>query len=311
MQMLGLYAWENNLCHCHYLGWEVLTDFQLSTGYRQDELKWSIADPSGTPNVLSELEWKNIQSWEAKAQAHMLLIDIIYLRASADYGRIFNGHNRDSDYAGDNRTLEFSRSKATSNQGEVFDFSGGAGWHFDICLCESVLQLVPLIGYSYSEQHYRDHDGVLVINSGFSPLGDELPLGDLGSFPGLHSNYRAKWRGPWIGVDALLPLCGYDLFATFEYHRTKYHGTAHWNLRTDFVRDFQQKANHGYGFYASTGFKKPLTCGGFWGLTGSYTWMKSGHGTDTTFFATGPETTRFNGAKWYSWSILADVGIVF
>lgn len=303
-------AWVNT--PCYYYDWEFVTELELSTGYRQDNLHWSIADPTGSPNILSELQWKNIQIWEAKAQGRVLFLDTLYVRGSADYGRIFHGSNQDSDYAGDDKTLEFSRSRADSNKGEVFDFSGGVGLQITLCLCNAPLRLVPLIGYSYSEQHFRDSHGELLINSAFSPLGDELPLGDLGPFPGLHSNYRAKWRGAWIGVDAFWPLyCDVDLFATFEYHRVKYHGTAHWNLRTDFVRDFQQKAKNGYGYYGSAGFKYKLCCDSYVGLTGSYTWMNSKHGTDTTYFALGPETTRFNGATWHSWSILADVGIDF
>lgn len=303
-------AWVNTPC-CYY-SWNLETDFQLSTGYRQDNLHWSIADPSGTPNVLSELQWKGIQVWETKAQARLLFLDTLYVRGSADYGWIFGGKNRDSDYAGDNKTLEFSRSKAKSDKGEVFDFSGGVGLQFTVYLCEKLLRLAPLVGYSYSEQHFQDRDGRLTINSAFSELGDELPLGDLGPVPGLHSNYRGKWRGAWLGIDLFLPFsCDVELFGTFEYHRVKFHGTGHWNLRTDFIDDFQQKANKGHGIFASGGFKYKMACDSYAGLTGTYTWMNSRHGNETTYFVLGPETTRFNGATWHSWSVLADVGVAF
>lgn len=296
----------------YYYEWNILADLELSAGYRQDNLHWSIADPSGTPNILSELQWKNIQISQVKAQSHVLLLDVVYLRGSADYGRIFHGCNQDSDYAGNGKTMEFSRSKATSNQGEVFDFSGAIGWLFTFPLCDSELKVVPLIGYSYSEQHFRDRNGKLLVNSGFTALGDELPLGGLGSFPGLHSNYRARWKGAWLGVDLFLPVsCEIELFGTFEYHRVKYHGTGHWNLRTDFVSDFQQKANHGHGIYASGGFKYAFCENYYAGCSGSYTWMNSHRGTDTTFFVLGPETTGFNGATWHSWCLMANMGLLF
>jgi hypothetical protein len=303
-------AWVNTPC-CHY-DWHLVADAELSAGYRQDNLHWSIADPSGTPNILSELQWKNIQIAEVKGEARVLWIDLIYLRGSASYGRIFHGNNRDSDYAGDDKTLEFSRTKAKSDKGEVFDFSGGIGWQFEFPLWCSCLRLIPMFGYSYSEQHLRDRDGEILINSAFSELGDEIPLGPLGPFPGLHSNYRAKWRGAWLGVDAFYRLdCNVELFGTFEYHRLKYHGTGHWNLRTDFVSDFQHKAKHGHGFYASGGFKYLICTNMYAGLTGSYRWMNSRHGTDTTYFVLGPETTRFNGTTWHSWSILINAGYLF
>lgn len=304
-------AWENSPC-CHF-AWNIVSDVELSTGYRQDNLHWSIADPSGTPNILSELQWKNIQIWEVQAQARVLFQDVLYMRGMADYGRIYGGHNQDSDYAGDHKTLEFSRSRADSNKGEVFDFSGGVGLLLGLECWGSDLKLYPLVGYSLNEQHFRDHNGRLLINSAFSELGDELPLGDLGPIPGLHSNYRAKWEGPWAGIDAYLPLsCGEtEVFGTFEYHRVRYHGTAHWNLRTDFVRDFQQSAKQGYGFYGSAGFTHRIWCNSFIGVTGSYTWMNSRHGKDKTYLATGTETTRFNEAIWQSWSVLANFGVAF
>lgn len=303
-------AWVNTPC-CHY-DWNLITDFELSAGYRQDNLHWSVADPSGTPNILSELQWKDIQIAEVKGKASVLFIDCIYLRGSADYGWICHGKNQDSDYNGDNKTDEFSRTTAKSDKGEVFDFNGGAGWQMGFCLCGLELRIIPMIGYSYSEQHFQDRDGEIVLSNGFSELGDEIPEGPVGPVEGLHSNYRAKWRGAWLGGDVFLPLCdNVLLFGTFEYHRVKYHGTGHWNLRTDFVRDFQQKAKKGHGIYASGGFKYRVCCNTTFGLTGSYTWMDSRHGTDTTYFLLGPETTRFNGATWHTWSILADVGMVF
>lgn len=303
-------GWVDSPC-CYY-DWNIISDVELLTGYRHDNLHWSIADPSGTPNTLSEFRWKDVQIWEAKAQARLLLIDLIYLRASADYGHIFHGKQQNSTYAGDDKTLETYLTTAKSNYGEVFDFSGGVGWQLGFCLCGAELRVIPLIGYSYSEQHFLDRDGEILVNAAFSALGNEIPLGPLGAVDGLHSNYRGKWRGAWAGVDLFFPICGnLELQGSFEYHRLKYHGTAHWNLRTDLVSDIEQKAKKGHGIYASSGFKYRLCGNSFIGLTGSYRWMKSQHGTQTNFFVLAPETTSFNGATWQSWSVLADVGIAF
>lgn len=307
-------AWVNSpCCSFSYCDWNIATDVELSAGYRQDNLHWSIADPTGTPNILAELQWKDIQIAEVKAQGHVLLIDRIYLRASADFGRIFHGRNQDSVYAGDDKTLEISRSTARSDRGEVFDFSFGAGWQFYFCLYQDVLQVTPLFGYYYSEQQLQDHHGQLLINTGFSALGDELPFGPLGDVSGLHSNYRAKWRGTWLGVDLFLPISCWnvDLFATFEYHRIKYNGSGHWNLRSDFVQDFKHSASHGHGFYTAFGYRYAWCCNWYAGMTGSYSWMNSRHGTSRTYFAAGTETTRFNGATWHSWSLLVDAGLLF
>lgn len=303
-------AWVNSPCYSQE--WNIFSDVQISTGYREDSLRWSIADVDGTPDTLAEMKWRDIQIWELKGQTQLKLFNLLYGRASASYGWIFHGSSGNTIYAGDGRTLEVASSSARSNQGEVFDFCGGIGWQLDLCLCDNILRLYPLIGYSYSEQHLRDHHGEILVNTAFSTFGSEIPLGPLGPVEGLHSNYRAKWYGGWIGVDAAMQVsCNTELFGTFEYHRLKFHGTGHWNLRTDFVQDFEQKSTKGYGFYGAGGLKHTLCSHIFVGLTGSYTYMNSRHGRDTIYLAAGSQSTRLNKAVWQSWSIVADVGMRF
>ncbi len=86
------------------------TDFTLSTGYRSDDLDWNIAgDINGNnPNVLSELTWDDVESYQVKLQGSIVWPNIIALRGYANYGWVFDGDNQDSDYLGDNRTFEFS-----------------------------------------------------------------------------------------------------------------------------------------------------------------------------------------------------------
>lgn len=306
----SVYAWHNSPC-CSY-EWNLLTDAQVSLGYRNDNLNWSVADPSGTPDVLAKVKWDNLQIIQTKAQAHLHLLNLFYIRGSADYGWIVDGHNRDANYAGDGETLEFYHTKGLANKGEVFDFSGGIGWQLNFCICQSTLRFFPMIGYSYSEQHLTDHNGEFLANTGFSTIGSEIPLAALGPIDGLHGNYRAKWRGAWVGFDAFMPIgCNIELFGTFEYHRLKYHGTVHWNLRTDFTADIDQKAKKGYGYVASGGLKYTLCENVFTGLTGSYYRMDSHRGSDTTFFAAGLTETRLNKVVWESWSIMCDIGVYY
>ena len=46
------------------------TEFTLSAGYRQDDLDWSIAgnDNGENPNILSELTWEDVESYQVKLQ---------------------------------------------------------------------------------------------------------------------------------------------------------------------------------------------------------------------------------------------------
>jgi len=108
------------------------TEFVFTGGYRRDDLDWSIAgDSSGNnPNILSELTWDDLESYQVKFQGNLVWPNIIALRGLADYGWISDGENQDSDYYGDNRTWEFSRSNNNSDDGDVWDVSLAIGYPF-------------------------------------------------------------------------------------------------------------------------------------------------------------------------------------
>ncbi|MEJ2314994.1 MAG: hypothetical protein P8Y85_09600 [Nitrospirota bacterium] len=131
-------------------GYDVGVKYDLGAGYRTDDFDWNIAsDITGTqtPNILSELTWSdlNIFQVEAGVKAH---VERVYARGSLDYGWILDGDNQDSDYLGDNRTLEFSRSNNDAGDGNVFDASVGIGYK----IIDNKLMVAPLVGYSYHNQ---------------------------------------------------------------------------------------------------------------------------------------------------------------
>ncbi|NIQ93167.1 MAG: TonB-dependent receptor, partial [Desulfuromonadales bacterium] len=84
-----------------------------------------------TPNILSELTWDDLRSFQLAAETEMVrslrprVSTVLMGRTS--YGWIVSGENQDSDYAGDNRTLEWSRSNNDAGNGHVFDLEGGVG----------------------------------------------------------------------------------------------------------------------------------------------------------------------------------------
>lgn len=229
-------------------------EFDLGYTYRRDKLKWSIGSDDG-PNILSELSWKNLYINQISAMGYLTTQDHFYLRGFADYGGIFHGTNQDSDFFGDNRTLEFSRSINKADKGEVFDLSAAIGREFDF-LCNT-LRLVPLVGYSWHEQHLRMMHGNQVL---FTP-NPALT----GPIDNLHSSYKTRWFGPFVGADLFYDIsCNWSLFGTVEYHSVLYRGTGHWNLRNDFLDDFHHKA-HGQGFTGAVGAKY-TECGN-WNLS--------------------------------------------
>ena len=70
----------------------------LESGIRRDSLKWSISAPKNCPKILSELEWKDLKIWQIQSTFRAVVCKNVYFRGSADYGRIYHGHETDTDY---------------------------------------------------------------------------------------------------------------------------------------------------------------------------------------------------------------------
>lgn len=271
--------------------------FELAAGYRNDHLRWSISGEDKQPDVLSELKWKNLKIAQVTATAKMVNCYHIYFRAFANYGKIFHGRNSDQDFLLNHKEGIFSDTHSKADKGEVLDFSGGIGYHFTF-LCNRAT-ISPLGGYAYSEQHLRQYDLFVDFDaiSGFH-----------GPVPGLHSNYRTHWAGPWLGADFTLKMTReLSLFGTAEYHWIKYWGHGHWNLRPDFIKDFKHRAK-GWGQVYKLGINYDFPCTNWsLGLVGQYQIWLTHSGRNRQFFEEGNVTTRLNPVHWHTYSVMAQV----
>ncbi len=267
----------------------------VSAGYRQDDVNWTIAGNIGgqSPNILSELKWNNLEIYQFQGRGRVDIAKWAALRGTFDYGWVFNGSNQDSDYLGNNRTSEFSRSNNNSDQGSVVDLSAGIGYPFRFLPDSYDLRVTPLGGYSYHEQN-------LTITDGFQTIPRT------GSFGGLDSEYQTRWRMPWVGLDLSLKSSPkFTFFGTAEYHWGRYQGTGRWNLRTDFSqpKSFRHRAI-AKGITGSLGVAYALTKR--WDLFTGIEVQKwhTDPGIDTTFFSDGTTSdTRFNRANWNSFYV--------
>ncbi|MEM1281981.1 MAG: hypothetical protein AAGG81_00350 [Chlamydiota bacterium] len=270
-------------------------DFSYSLGYtyREDQLNWNIAGANDVPNILSELKWDDLRINQVTFAATLTTCSHLYFRGYADYGRIFHGKNRDSDYIASDRQEEFSRALAEAGRGEVFDLSAGIGYQWS-WKCDK-WRLAPLVGLSWQEQHLRMFDGRQVI-----PIVE--PINDL------HSSYKTRWWGPWIGVDLTGQIYSkLSLFASFEYHWVPYQAKGHWNLRDDFFNEFKHSAN-GRGWLAQGGLNYNI-CGN-WSMTflTSYQDWYANNGTHTIRVLNGDleavkVKTRLNEVNWRSFQV--------
>lgn len=274
---------------------------EFSNGYRVDDIDWNIAgNIFGTnPNILSELTWKDLEIYQIEAAGRIKIGRYLYMRTSLGYGWIFDGKNRDSDYLGNNRTLEFSRSNNNADDGEVFDASFGAGVQFEPG--SGKFTVAPLGGISHHKQN-------LVMTDGYQTIPP------YGPFPGLDSTYEAEWSGPWIGVDLSVDAIEKLRFrGRFEYHVAEYYAEADWNLRHDFAhpKSFEHEAD-GEGIIMSVGGTYRFDARWSVHLRGDYREWVAESGTDRTFFADGSvAVTRLNEVNWNSYAIMAGLLLNF
>ena len=297
--------------------WSDEAEVDLRSGFRQDELRWSIG--GGGLDVLSELRWENLEIFQVQGGCRYLwerpggAFDGA-VRASAAYGWIVDGENRDSDYAGPNRSDEWSRSTNAADQGEVLDLSLAGGLQFP--LARGQASIMPLLGYSYHEQNLTLHDGVQVLSD--QELADqffgvgEVTVPALGAFPGLDSTYETQWYGPWTGVEVTFsPADRFSLAGRLEFHLVDFRAEANWNLRSDMQhpKSFVQEAA-GYGLVGEVTGQYALDSRWAIELAMAYADWQAEDGTDRIYLADGTQASaRLNEVSWTTLSL--NLGIVF
>lgn len=252
--------------------------FDIGAGYRQDKLVWELAGPDDEPKVLSRLTWKNIRIFEVEAQFKKITDQNIYFRADADYGWIYEGSNRDSDYrvmSSRSHVVEFSRSDNNAGKGQVYDASAGLGYFLRWCYGSQALRFAPIAGYSIHEQHLHLFDG-------YQSIDLDNPMFAGHHFRGLDSSYKTRWYGPWAGMDLYYHINEQiTLNGTFEYHWLHYHAKGNWNLREDFIGDFTH-TGFGHGYFGTLGIDYNFCSGWYLGAKFKYNFAQVKKGKDKT-----------------------------
>lgn len=284
---------------------DIAMEFYINTGYRKDEFDWNKAASTGTPNILSELSWNDLEIATVELGASLLFPSNFVLDGSFAYGQIFDGDNQDSDYFGDNRTQEFSRSNNNADDGNTLDFSVGLGYRFNMIPSASrfkkpTLSFTPMAGFSYHEQNLKMTNGKQTIPYNYN-------------FGGLDNSYDATWYGPWTGFDSELSIADRVSFTTsFKYHYAFYEGTANWNLRNDFAHpeSFSHEAE-GTGFDLSWGSLIRLNNDLHLTLSVDYkNWKADKKGFDTIYLSDGEiHEDKLNEVNWES--LGANLGLQF
>ena len=274
------------------------TQFDLFPTYRQDNFVWNKAGLNDFPNIISELKWENLRIQGLKGVLKHDMGKRHFLEASGGWGWIYSGANQDSDYDGDNRTDETSRSNNTADHGNVFDLSLALGWKLQD---KPTRRTSLLAGYAINSQNMTMTNGVQTIPPD-------------GPFAGLNAAYKGLWRGPWLGISHEQTLDKkWTLTTRVEYHLPTYNGEAHWNLRTDLAHPVTN--NHwanGQGFVASLGID--CKAGPNWrvGAWVDYTNYLARNGTDQVNIVDGRHVQiRLNEVRWDSWAFRIKASYLF
>lgn len=272
----------------------------LGMSQRTGSLSWSIAsDMSGkrAPNVLSELSYEGleIRGFEVQSSVYFFggLLDDSFLDVRLHRGVITGGETRDSDYDGDNRTQEYSRSLSENTGDFVADYSVAYGLNV---VNKRGASASVLAGYSLHQQYVRKQNAVRVAPD------TELVLGDV--IEGLNSTYQSQWQGPWLGTSVSLRGKKHWLKLQGEIHSALYYAEADWNLRDSFKhpKSFEHNASglgwvvdvsYAYTFDFSPGNKTTL------GLSYRAEDWGAEEGVDTLYLASGEVvSTRLNEVAW-------------
>lgn len=255
------------------------TKLDLKTGYRIDELRWHIAgntDGSRTPNILSELTWDDLRIAKIGAAWRATDTDGMHFRALLDYGWIHDGRNRDSDYSGNDRTNEWSRSENDANNDAVVDAAAAVGYRLRGLL--DGIDITPLVGISHHRQNLRMTNGHQTVSRPeLRPSGLQPPP-PVGPFAGLNSTYKTRWTGPWIGAEINTDIgTAARAFVQLAYHWARYDAEADWNLRTEpetgfqHPKSFEHDAN-GRGRVIAVGVSVPIA--GRWSARAALDYQK-------------------------------------
>lgn len=291
---------------------------QPYVGVGAGTLDWNIArDLSGSavPNVLSELEFENVDSRRVglAGSAGMPVFSsrlTLFAEIDAAYAQVDGGKTTDADFAGNNRTDLYSLSRSQVRGDEQTELSGGVGLEYALVPARHYLALIA--GSYYQEHNLNFKDGnQLVADPGFFGT---TTISDLNaSLENLDSDYRSEWWGPWLALRYRWQADPWHIALRQQWYQSNYYGEGRWNLRDDFAqpRSFEHRAD-GDGW--RTQLRVGYAISERWDI--NISWLQGQWQTDagvsTTFFS--DDTTavsRFNGGRWESSQWRFGLGYIF
>ncbi len=252
------------------------------------------ADSDGTPNVISELIYDDVDSVITEFNVNSLFYDRYIFNIDVGLGGIDDGKLTDRDYLGDNRTGLFSVAEATvgDETDNVFYVNADLGYRI---FNKKKSSVDLLLGYQRWEEKYVSTKAIQLVD----PLG-LVGLGPLANQTKAISE-ETEWNSLRVGARAKIELFkrlsikSRIMFVPWTHYE---HDDIH-HQRTDLRKDpsFRVKADGGFGVMSDTtifyNIWKELSI-----EAGYQIWdIESGDGILTSRANTGSVDTNFNEAN--------------
>ncbi len=249
----------------------------LTTGYSQQDLKWSIAGniAGKNPNVYSELQWTKVGGQSVAAALDWNIWGKLLLAANYSHVYIRSGTVTDNDYNGDNRTNMVYNQRFNADKGYSRDWSASAGYKL---IENAKFNLSANAGYGISTQSLYILDRT-------------------GNFPDLNSTYKANWKGPFIRASSTFGISNkFSLSTAITYNQVNHNAIADWNLIQTFQHpvSYRHTAN-GFGIDGELRLRYTLYENIALQADGGYYTWQTGKGIDELFLNSGEiDKTQLN-----------------
>ena len=220
-------------------------DFSLEYGPRTDSVNWTINAFPTSVNVLSELDWKNMQNNALRFSGSYVMNNTFTIGANLQMGGLSGGTVRDSDYCQANRGGEFSRSLSDVDA-DSFDAEAYVQMPFAKF---NAWQLHGFLGYGKHQQDMTMTNGRQILQFASTQLNCDPgvvsqvpdPANNNPNFAEilrtqLNSKYNTEWTGPLLGVLSHVTIGSwfFDFRGSYSFAQD-YEGNAFWNLRKNFL----------------------------------------------------------------------------
>lgn len=274
--------------------------FEITTGYRQDQLKTHVIPASPDATVITENNWKDISLFQVRGTFKAETCFNTYSRAYFNYGRMV-----DFEHSLISPTLVLLTSNTHHEKGRVYDAEYAFGYSFYAC---DTLRFTPLTGYSYHRIELDSHNRVprtIPVDSAEASKYDYFKTVE---------KQRTTWRAPFVGLeteffvgdDVRICLNGQYLWAHFNNHGKafeKYNQTYSYKQRSN-GHGMIFNGEFGYAFLQSW---EALLCGG-------YQYWDAKGGSDRTTYSLDPDVTiksHLKTASWRSYEISLGLSYTF